>query len=496
MKRTIILLLGLLTAMTALSESYTIKVHAPQLANRDVYLAGYFNGKIYSRDTTHLNGNGYGYFSKSKKLEEGLYMLYVNPNSRYYDFLVAEGQKLDLTVTDTTQNIVKCFSVTGDEQSEKFIEMGRYITSQREKSIELNEKIKQGKEKNQPTEKYETQLQAIDKEVIDYQRRTAEQYKGRTLGIFVSALLNPRFPEALVQADLKDEKVQYARYAYAKDHYFDNYNLSDVRSWRINQLNQRLEDYLEHHVIQLPDSIIPEVMNLIEKSKGDTVCFNLMTNYMIDYSVRSRIMGMDKLFARIVEKYYFTGQAYWADSALMSTIRSEYAKVRLNQLGMKAGNLPLRKFDGTRFHIYDVNKAYTLVYFFEPSCGHCKEVTPKVHEVYEKYKDKGFEVVAIYLLQDKEEWREFIEKNNLHDWINAWDPERESYYWEFYDTSTTPGVYLIDKDKKIVAKKISAESLDDILKYELIEKKENGKAPRRDPKSTKTADYDMGIDLP
>lgn len=495
MKRLIAILLPLLLSLGVAAESYTIKVHAPQLANRDVFLASYFNGKIYSRDTTHLNANGYGYFSKPKRLEEGLYMLYVNPNSRYYEFLVAERQNLDLNVTDTTQSVVKCFSVTGDEQSEKFVEMGRYITTQREKSMALGEKIKQAQEQGQPTKKYEEQLKELDKEVIGYQNQIVEQYKGRMLGLFVHALQNPRFPEELVTADLKDEKVQFARYAYAKDHYFDNYDLSDVRSWRINQLNQRLQDFLDHHVIQLPDSIIPEVLRLIEKSRGDTVCFNLMTNYMINYSVTSRIMGMDKLFARIAENYYFTGQAYWADSTLMSTIRSEYAKVRLNLLGMKAGNLPLKEYGGKAFRVYDINKPFTLVYFFEPTCGHCKEVTPKIHDLYEKYKDKGFEVIAIYLLQDREEWREFIEKNHMQDWINAWDPDRESYYWEFYDTSTTPGIYLLDSEKKIVAKKISAESLDDILNYELIEKNDKESNGRRNPKSTKTADYETSIDL-
>ena len=87
---------------------------------------------------------------------------------------------------------------------------------------------------------------------------------------------------------------------------------------------------------------------------------------------------------------------------------------------------------------------------------------------------------------------DYIEKNKLQDWTNAWDPDRESYYWTFYDTSTTPGVYLLDKDKKIIAKKIDAESLDRILNYEINERKDNDK-PRQ--AHAKVAEYEAPIDV-
>jgi hypothetical protein len=51
--------------------------------------------------------------------------------------------------------------------------------------------------------------------------------------------------------------------------------------------------------------------------------------------------------------------------------------------------------------------------------------------------------------------------------MNVWDPKRESYFWHFYDTSTTPGLYLINKERKIVAKKIDLQTLDMILEKEL-----------------------------
>ncbi|MCQ2207733.1 MAG: hypothetical protein MJZ02_05890, partial [Paludibacteraceae bacterium] len=65
------------------------------------------------------------------------------------------------------------------------------------------------------------------------------------------------------------------------------------------------------------------------------------------------------------------------------------------------------------------------------------------------------------------------EKHKLQDWVNVWDPDRESYFWEFYDASVTPGIYLIEsKTGKIIAKKIDMPTLGMILEEELIKRPE------------------------
>ncbi len=473
------------------ANGYNISVRAAQLANKTVFLGSYLNGKIFSVDTLRLNAEGKGLFSKKKKLAEGLYMLYVNEHSRYYEFLVGDEQNIGIALSDTTKGIVECFTATGAKQTVEFVNFGRFMTEKRYRQNELFRQIKNAKD-DKEKKQAEDAMSSLNKEVEAKQAELAEKYKGKMLGVFINALIPPKFPKELIDGDSKDENFQMARYQYAKDHYFDNFDLSDPRVWRINMLNEKLNTFLNRQIIQLPDSIAPEGIKLIEKSMGDSTAFNLMTNYVITYSVESKIMGMDKLFAGITERYFLTGKAFWADSTLMTNIVNEYNKVRFNQIGMKGHNLPLVRLDGKKFNIYDLKKKFTLVYFYEPTCGHCQMTTPKIHDVYEKYKDKGFEVVAIYLMTDKKEWTDFIEKNKLQDWTNAWDPDRESYYWTFYDTSTTPGVYLLDKDKKIIAKKIDAESLDRILNYEINERKDNDK-PRQ--AHAKVAEYEAPIDV-
>jgi thiol-disulfide isomerase/thioredoxin len=110
----------------------------------------------------------------------------------------------------------------------------------------------------------------------------------------------------------------------------------------------------------------------------------------------------------------------------------------------------------------------TVVLIYEPNCSHCKVFVPKFHdEVYQQYKNKGLKVYAIYSMNKKPEWEEFLQANKLFDWINVWDEQNVSQFKILYDVRVTPGVYLLDKNKKIIAKKLSVDQLKDILQREL-----------------------------
>ena len=222
-------------------------------------------------------------------------------------------------------------------------------------------------------------------------------------------------------------------------------------------------------LIQRYDSIIPPALALVEKSRGNENTFRAICNYMLQRSVKSNIMGMDRLLVDLGKKYYLTGTATWADSTLKSNIGKEIKKIEHSLVGDTAHNIKLQELDGNYRPIYDMSGSqYTVLFFFEPQCGHCKKTAPQVAELYEAYKDDPrVKVIAVYMLTDKKEWTDFIEEKKMQNMTNVWDPERTSFYWYWYDTSSTPMIYVLDKDHKIFAKKIDAETLKLIFEHEL-----------------------------
>ena len=136
--------------------------------------------------------------------------------------------------------------------------------------------------------------------------------------------------------------------------------------------------------------------------------------------------------------------------------------LRYNLIGLQAKDLVMDSYNGTYVSLYDIDKDFVILYFWEPSCSHCKEATPKLAEYYKKAKNQGIEVFAVCTTDEKEAWSKFIQDNNLT-WINGWDPDRLTHFDYYYNVQSTPMIYILDKNKKIIAKKLSVEDIEQYI---------------------------------
>jgi peroxiredoxin len=145
----------------------------------------------------------------------------------------------------------------------------------------------------------------------------------------------------------------------------------------------------------------------------------------------------------------------------------------LNVVGEKAANLVMADTSGKTKALYDVQAPYTIVCFWDPTCGHCQTEVPKLDTLYKtKWKAKGVKMVGVMTEGGMEKWKEFIVKYQLKDWLHIHQnesmktAERNSGrpgFRQLYDVYQTPTLYLLDKDKKILAKKLNYEQLDEFL---------------------------------
>ncbi|MCK4345263.1 MAG: TlpA family protein disulfide reductase, partial [Bacteroidales bacterium] len=223
------------------------------------------------------------------------------------------------------------------------------------------------------------------------------------------------------------------------------------------------DQYFNRVLLQIPDSIIPQVYDIVEKSRGNDKVFQYVIVFLLNNFQKSNIMGLDEVYVYIAEKYYLSGEASWIDSTFMEKLGDRIGKIKHNLIGRAGKDLTMETSTGEWVSLYQVNAKYTILYFWEPDCGFCKKTTPQLNEIYKKNKDKGLEIFAVYTQGNKQEWMDYLKKNELFDWINAFDPNQATYFRYYYDVFSTPVIYLLDKDKVIVAKRISAESLGKML---------------------------------
>jgi thiol-disulfide isomerase/thioredoxin len=115
--------------------------------------------------------------------------------------------------------------------------------------------------------------------------------------------------------------------------------------------------------------------------------------------------------------------------------------------------------------LYAINSEYIVLVFWDIDCGHCQKEIPKLKKVYDELisQNKKVKVVSIYTQHNSKGYQEYITKNELN-WIHLYDGIHFNNILEKYDVVTTPVIYVLDKNKTIVAKKIGVEQIEFFVK--------------------------------
>ena len=85
-------------------------------------------------------------------------------------------------------------------------------------------------------------------------------------------------------------------------------------------------------------------------------------------------------------------------------------------------------------------------------------------EFYDKNKSKGIVVYAVNIEDSREQWVKYIKEHKL-DWINVSNSAHQYYLKNLYDIYSTPVIYVLDENKKIVAKRLAVEDMMDFDKF-------------------------------
>lgn len=129
-----------------------------------------------------------------------------------------------------------------------------------------------------------------------------------------------------------------------------------------------------------------------------------------------------------------------------------------------------KDLDGKPLSVANYKGKIVLIDFWATWCGPCVHEMPNVLKTYEKYHDKGFEIIGISLDKDKEKLVAFLKSNNVQ-----WPQYFDGNGWQNklavqYGVHSIPSTYLLDREGKIIAKKLRGEALDAAVGKALAEK--------------------------
>ena len=466
-KRFFLSLILCTAAFAAKAQSgYNIKVKFTGLKDTVAYLGNYYGDKQYLQDTSRIDKNGLVVFSGKEKLPGGLYLV-VTPRKTYFEIVVDKEQNFSLE-TDTA-DFIGSMKIKGSTDNELFYEYLRNGVTMQKQLMDLNKSLADKKTKADSTAVFD-QSKAINKQLEDYRSNFAAKHPNTLLAKLFNAIPEPTIPEAPVLPNGRKDST--FAYRYYRAHFLDNVDLDDDRLLRTPIYHQKLNKYFTQVIPQIPDTISMEAVKITERAKSNPETFKYVVWWLTYHYETSKIMGMDAVFVHMVEKYYMTNQVTWVDSAQRVKIIQRAKDLAPTMLGNKAPALPLRDMYLNKVSTDEIKNPYVVMIFWDPTCGHCKKEIPKLDSLYKKsLKAMGVEVIAINLEGDQKQWMDYVKEHDL-EWINLWDPYNESKFREKYDIKSTPVVFVLDKERKIRAKRISVEQVGEVLpKFMEMDKK-------------------------
>lgn len=451
-------------------QGYQIQLKVNGFNNQDVILGYHSNKQIYVKDTVTIDPKGNAVFSGKESLPGGIYLFYF-PNGKFFDILIDKEQHFSLE-TDTI-DFYTTLKIKGAKEPQVFLELQKFMEEKGKQANSLREKLKDVDIESDQKESLNNQLETINNQVQQYWKEIETNHKGSFIASFVKGVQEVSIPEfELPQGTQNPDSVLHFKKAwYMKDHFFDNIDLTDERLTRTPFFHSKLERYFNQILIPIPDTVTSQSIRLIELARGNKEMFRYMVQFIFNHANSSQIMGMDATMVALADKYYLSGEAYWASEEFISTLGKRVEEIRPTLLGKVAYDMKLEGINGEYYRLHEINSPITIVAFYEPDCGHCKKEIPALYkEVFEPYQSKGIQVFAVYNLNDHDKWTEFINEHGMIGWINVYDPYNRSQFRNFYDIKSTPMIFVLDKDKKIIAKRIDVQQLPAFLDRALEQK--------------------------
>jgi thiol-disulfide isomerase/thioredoxin len=450
------------------AQGHSIQISLKPYQNTKIYIGTNYGNSRVLADSAILNDKSEGVFESSKKLTPGIYFVVSPKYAILFDFLVDENQKFKI-IADTTN--LTDVTIIGSKENDIF---KNYSKSMNEIGAQLGEIEKAFKSATNASDSTTLVNKYNDKkkELNDNRQAIMKGQPNSMTAYLLNVMQRPEVPAIPIVNGKADSTYPFY---FVKNHFWDNVVFNDNRLVRTPFFEAKLDEYFKNYVSREPDSIIEEVQYMLTVAKTGNEIYPFLLFKFTNKYITPEFMGQDKVFLHIYQNFFAKGDTTLLNAASKKSITERAYSMMANQLGLAAPPLVINDINDKKISLYDIVSPYTFVAFWDPTCSHCKVEIPRVDSFYKAIWSKlNVKVLSVNInFKELTAWKTFIKENKLAGWMHAYQTEADlnkeiqqgkpTTIRQLYDVFKTPTFYLLDANKKIIAKNLSIEQFNDFL---------------------------------
>lgn len=439
---------------------YKVTLRLQGLEDSLLVMASYVGDKQFVVDTAYADKSKNFIFKGDSLLPEGMYTIAGSNKIKLFDIILSGNQKVEITGSlDKSPPVLQ--SALDDENRILFNYI-EFLSAKQKKLADLQRLTKKYAVGSDSLEIIKKQIEILNEEVKREISVIIKNNQGSFIALFLKSLQEPEIPIAPILANGRPDSL--FTYREFRNRFWQNIDLSDPRTIRTPVIHNKVDLYINKLTPQSPDSINKAIDKLFVLIKDNKEAFKYLIWYLTIKYESSEIMGHDAVFVHLVDKYYSDPKMSWMNPTVKENLVKKANTLRPILLGKVTPELILLDTLHRPVSLHAIKSKFTLIYFWDPDCGHCKKETPLLKKFYDEFsKEYNFQVYGVCMDTSWKNMKEYITLNQLN-WINV-----NGYYSvtpdfrELYDVHGSPVLYLLDEQKKIIAKRVLTDQMKSII---------------------------------
>lgn len=381
-----------------------IRVNIENHIDSIYYLIKYTSDKSHCVIDTSSLSSGYKIFSNKTDYNEGIYVIADSKQNPLFEILIGKDQKFSIHVEELMD--LKSYEVKGSKETESYFKVYSRTFYDRLHIKALESELKYHPENIR-------KIDSIKNELYKYQESMLRKDNDSFLNTYI------KFTEDRPICDLPlcDERILNSRLLKNKlDKYFDNSSTTQTPEFICNKIDE--------FVLSTDDC----------QEIRDYILWYLYSKYFNPEKTENELV-----YIHLVDEYFSKLEI----ENLTENIRKEIIRradvLRKITIGQVAPSFQYIDENGDMIDLDDIRSKFTVLFFYKPDCQKCIRDKRILGLVKKRIND--LTVLEINISEDN--------YNNVsHDIIKK------------YDVMTTPTIYLLNKNKEIIAKHIKAERIE------------------------------------